>query len=83
MPERTPMTANVEAELVEQLDERKRELDARDAKTVSRSDVVNEVLLLGLATVDILDDEAPTMHARERKHVVRQAMLDHFRASEE
>jgi len=82
MPERTPMTANVEAELVEQLDERKRERDARDAHTVSRSDVANEVILLGLTAAEILDEEAPEMHVRERRSVVRQAMLDLFRESE-
>jgi hypothetical protein len=72
------MTANLDTELIDKLDERKRTRDARDSMTVSRSDVANEVVALGLVAAQLIDDHAPETHVRERRHLLRQALMDHF-----
>jgi hypothetical protein len=79
MSDREPMTANLDTDLIDRLDERKRTRDARDSMTVSRSDVANEAIALGLIAAELIDDNRPEMHVRERRHLLRQALLDHFR----
>lgn len=83
MPEdRTRVTVNLRDSVLEDLDDRKRTRDERSDTTISRSDVANETIALGLVAAELLDEEAPAMHDREKRSALRQALLDHFRESE-
>jgi len=79
---RTSVGLNLDDGLLEDLDELKREWDARETRTVSRSDVANEAVNIGLAVLEQLDERQPNLTSRQRRMIARQAILDHLRDEE-
>jgi hypothetical protein len=67
--------------LRDELDEMKRRREEQRLESVSRSKVCREALLVGLAAMDLLDDEPALrgMHPRERRSLVRQALQAELR----
>jgi len=62
--------------LRDELDATKRRREEQRLESVSRSEVAREALLVGLAAMDLLDEEPALrgMHPRERRSLVRQAL---------
>jgi len=62
--------------LRDELDATKRRREEQRLESVSRSAVAREALLIGLAAMELLDDEPALrgMHPRERRTLVRQAL---------
>jgi hypothetical protein len=62
--------------LRDELDEMKRRREEQRLESVSRSEVAREALLVGLAAMELIDDEPAlrAMHPRERRSLVRQAL---------
>ena len=62
--------------LRDELDETKRRREEQRLESVSRSEVAREAMLIGLAAMDLLDEEPALrgMHPRERRSLVRQAL---------
>jgi hypothetical protein len=63
---------------VQRLDDIKANWDDREVQSVSRSAVAREALELGIAALDIIDEEPALrrLHSRERRSYVRQCILD-------
>jgi len=70
---------------VERLNDLRDEWDEREVSSVSRSAVAREALQLGLAALEICDEEPALrrMHSRERASWVRQCLLDDLRDSDD
>jgi len=62
--------------LRDELDATKRRREEQRLETVSRSAVAREAMLIGLAAMELLDEEPALrgMHPRERRSLVRQAV---------
>jgi len=62
--------------LRDELDATKRRREEQRLESVSRSAVAREALLIGLAAMELLDEEPALrgMHARDRRALVRQAL---------
>jgi hypothetical protein len=67
--------------LRDELDDMKRRREEQRLESVSRSAVAREALLVGLAAMEVLDDEPALrgMHPRERRSLVRQALQSELR----
>jgi hypothetical protein len=67
--------------LRDELDATKRRREEQRLESVSRSAVAREAMLVGLAAMDLLDDEPALrgMHPRERRSLVRQALQAELR----
>lgn len=65
-------------DLIEELDEHRARRNEMRTENVSRSAIAREALHLGLAVLDQLGDDArfTRLHTREKRAVVRQAILD-------
>lgn len=63
---------------VQRLDDMAANWDDREVQSVSRSAVAREAIELGLAALTVMDDEPELrrLHVRERRALVRQALLD-------
>lgn len=70
-------------DMLEQLDEKKRDWDRREASAVSRSEVAREALAIGIAALDELDKQNRHLSTRERRAITRQGIIDHFEAEAE
>lgn len=68
---------------IETADEVKRERDRVGRESASRSAVLADAIELGLAAMDILEDEDPYKPIQTQKHAVRQALLDFYRVGDE
>jgi hypothetical protein len=66
---------------VQRLDDIKANWDDREVQSVSRSAVARETLELGIAALEIIDEEPALrrLHSRERASWVRQCLLDDLR----
>jgi len=67
--------------LRDELDATKRRREEQRLESVSRSEVCREAMLIGLAAMEILDEEPALrgMHPRERRSLVRQALQAELR----
>jgi len=70
--------------LRDELDETKRRREERRVESVSRSEVAREAMLIGLAAMDLIDEEPALrgMHPRDRRALVRQALQAELRRDE-
>jgi hypothetical protein len=70
--------------LRDELDATKRSREEHRLESVSRSEVAREAMLIGLAAMDLLDEEPALrgMHPRERRTLVRQALRAELRRDE-
>jgi len=70
--------------LRDELDATKRRREEQRLESVSRSEVAREALLVGLAAMELIDDEPAlrTMHPRERRSLVRQALQAELRSDD-
>lgn len=71
---------------VEDLDEVKRRWDEWEARNISRSEAAREALAIGIAALDVMDDElgpeSARMATQERRAAARQALLNLYDESE-
>jgi hypothetical protein len=67
--------------LRDELDEMKRRREERRVESVSRSEVAREAMLVGLAAMELIDEEPALrgMHPRDRRALVRQALQAELR----
>jgi hypothetical protein len=67
--------------LRDELDEMKRRREEQRLESVSRSAVAREAMTVGLAAMELLDEEPALrgMHPRERRSLVRQALQAELR----
>lgn len=79
---RRPMTFNLDEDVSEKIDELKHKRDSRQTSSVSRSDIANDALELGLVALELMDERAPEKHPVERRHMLQSAVLELFRESE-
>lgn len=83
MPDMTTVGFNVPEELVDELDVIKRQWDAAEAHTVSRSEVAREALSVGLEALQLLDEEYDRpFTTRDRRAIVREGLKAYFEADE-
>ena len=70
--------------LRDDLDELKRRREQEQLETVSRSEVAREALWIGLAAMERIDEEPAlrSMHVRDRRALVRQALRAELRPDE-
>lgn len=65
------------SELVDSLDDKKRDWDEQEVGSISRSEVARESLAVGLAALDAMDDHLDhPLTTRDRRMLVRQAVID-------
>jgi hypothetical protein len=62
--------------LRDELDATKRRREEQRLESVSRSEIAREAMIVGLAAMELIDDEPALrgMHPRERRTLVRQAL---------
>jgi len=67
--------------LRDELDATKRRREEQRLESVSRSEVCREAMLIGLAAMELLDEEPALrgMHPRDRRALVRQALQSEIR----
>lgn len=67
--------------LRDELDAMKRRREEQRLESVSRSEIAREAMTVGLAAMELIDDEPAlrAMHPRERRALVRQALQSEFR----
>jgi hypothetical protein len=70
--------------LRDELDETKRRREEQRLESVSRSEVAREAMLVGLAAMELIDEEPALrgMHPRDRRALVRQALQTELRRDE-
>jgi len=70
--------------LRDELDATKRRREEQRLETVSRSEVCREAMLIGLAAMELLDEEPALrgMHPRDRRALVRQALQSEIRSDD-
>jgi len=83
MDEYSAVGLHLPDDLIADLDDLAAEWDSREATPISRSTVAREALAVGLVALEVMDDEGlESLSTRERRAIIRQAVLDHFRAEE-
>lgn len=67
-------------DLVDELDDLKREWDRHEAGTIHRTDVAREALAIGVEVLqhDEFKPAGGQYASQERRAIVRQALMDHF-----
>lgn len=69
---------------LDEMDDIKRRWDRLESRTISRSEVAREALNIGVEALEMIDEEFDRgLTTHDRRALVRQALLDHFRRMED
>lgn len=83
MGEKRSIGVYLEEDTIDQLDEIKRERDMKQRDAASRTAVAADAIQLGLAALDVLEEEDPYKPIQPQTHIVRQALFDFYRERDE
>jgi hypothetical protein len=81
--ERSPKTYHLDEAHVDDVRELRLQREQRERGSFSDADLANEALELGVAALELFEERAPDLSPQARKAIVRQAVLDELRESEE